>query len=62
MIIKMKKKKINQIMKTVFDYNYDDFASLKQMIYKSKILKIKKQLIPIPKKRKNIKKIILNEN
>ena len=49
-------------MKTVFDYNYDDFVSLKQMIYKSKILKIKKQLIPIPKKRKNIKKIILNEN
>ena len=62
MIIKMKKKKINQIMKTVFDYNYVDFVSLKQMIYKSKILKIKKQLIPIPKKRKNIKKIILNEN
>ena len=59
---KNEKKKINQIMKTVFDYNYDDFASLKQMIYKSKILKIKKQLIPIPKKRKNIKKIILNEN
>ena len=59
---KNEKKKINQIMKTVFDYNYDDFVSLKQMIYKSKILKIKKQLIPIPKKRKNIKKIILNEN
>ena len=50
-------------MKTVFDYNYDDVVSLKQMIYKSKILKVKKEnLIPFPKKRKNQKKIVLKKN
>ena len=59
----MKKKKIDQLMKTVFDYNYDDVVSLKQMIYKSKILKVKKEnLIPFPKKRKNQKKIVLKKN
>ena len=60
---KNEKRKINQLMKTVFDYNYDDVVSLKQMIYKSKILKVKKEnLIPFPKKRKNQKKIVLKKN
>ena len=59
---KNEKKKIDQLMKTVFDYNFDDVVSLNQMLYKSKILKIKKHLIPFPKKKINQKKSILKKN
>ena len=59
---KNEKKKIDQLMKTVFDYNFDDVVSLNQMLYKSKILKIKKHLIPFPKKKINQKKSILKNN
>lgn len=33
------KKKINKVIKTVFDYNYEDEKSLNQMLYKAKVLK-----------------------
>ena len=35
----MMKKKINKVIKTVFDNNYEDEKSLNQMLYKAKVLK-----------------------